>query len=43
MYAPLESNNKVFKKGIAKASKGVIPAGGQIKPNSTAGDKLECP
>jgi hypothetical protein len=28
-------------KGIAKASNGVIPAGGQIPPISTAGAKLE--
>jgi len=41
--SPLDSNNKVFKKGIAKASNGVIPTGGQTKPSSTAGDKLECP
>jgi len=28
-------------KGIANASKGVIPTGGQLEPNSIDGDKLE--
>jgi hypothetical protein len=41
MYAPLDNSNKVFKKGMAKASRGVIPTGGHTKPSSTAGDKLE--
>jgi len=31
----------VLSKGIAKASKGVIPNGGQEPPISIAGDKLE--
>jgi len=39
---PLESKIKVFKKGIANASKAVIPTGGQQLPISIAGDKLAC-
>jgi hypothetical protein len=40
--SPLDNNNKVLIKGIANASKGVIPIGGQHPPISSAGDKLEC-
>jgi hypothetical protein len=32
----------VFKVGIALASRGSIPKGGQRLPNSTAGDSEEC-
>ena len=39
--APLDNNKKVFNKGIANGSKGVIPIGGQAPPISIAGDKLE--
>jgi hypothetical protein len=41
MKAPLLNNKKVFNRGIAKGSNGVIPIGGQLPPISIAGDKLE--
>jgi hypothetical protein len=41
MKAPLDTNKKVFNKGIANGFKGVIPNGGQIPPNSGVGTILE--
>jgi hypothetical protein len=39
--APLESNNTVFNKGIAKGSKATIPIGGQVLPIEISGARLE--
>lgn len=42
MNAPDDRSNRVLRKGKPKASKAVIPNGGQTIPISIAGDKLEC-
>ena len=41
MKAPLLNNKIVFKNGIAKVSKAVIPCGGHTPPISTVGTILE--
>jgi hypothetical protein len=39
--APLDTNKKVLRRGIAKGFKGVTPKGGHTAPISTAGTKDE--
>jgi len=38
---PLDRSKIVLSRGIAKGSKGSIPTGGQLLPNSIVGAKLE--
>ena len=38
--APDANRIAVFNRGIEKGLKGWIPAGGQVRPNSTAGARL---
>jgi len=39
---PEETNKIVFKNGIPFGSNDKIPTGGQVLPNSTAGDSAKC-